>query len=212
VWNKSSKTVCIYFNSYYGGSSQEVAAGFKGQLNGTLYNNNASHKFITGTECPVSEGPVDPGGPGGDTSGDYAQKVERVIQAALAQTGQGYTYSWGGGNKYGPTYGVCCSPGGYDDRSRFGYDCSGLTQYAFWQGAGVDIGTYTGAHLSKGTKVSMSNLQRGDLIMWGGWSSTYHVAIYLGNGQMVEASSPRTSTSVHVTNVYGGDFGIRVTM
>jgi cell wall-associated NlpC family hydrolase len=212
VWNRSSKTVCIYYNSYYGGSSQKVAAGFKGQLNSTLYNNNASHKFITTADCPASSGPVDPGGPGGDTSGDYAQKVERVIQAALAQTGQGYTYSWGGGNKYGPTYGVCCSPGGYDDRNRFGFDCSGLTQYAFWQGAGVDIGTYTGAHLSKGTQVSMSNLQRGDLIMWGGWSSTYHVAIYLGNGKMVEASSPRTSTSVHVTNVYGGDFGIRVNM
>ncbi|MBA8809504.1 cell wall-associated NlpC family hydrolase, partial [Promicromonospora sukumoe] len=40
----------------------------------------------------------------------------------------------------------------------------------------------------------------------------YHVAIYLGNGQMVEAAPPRNSTSVHVTNVYGGDFGIRVNM
>jgi cell wall-associated NlpC family hydrolase len=212
VWNRSSKTVCVFYNSYYGGSSQAIAAGFKGNLNSTLYNNNASHQFISGTTCPVSTGGDTGGGTGGDTSGDYAQKVERVIQAALSQTGKGLTYSWGGGNKYGPTYGVCCSPSGYDDTTRYGFDCSGLTQYAFWQGAGVDIGTYTGAHVSKGTKVSMSNLQRGDLIMWGGWSSTYHTAIYLGNGQMVEAAPPRTSTSVHVTNVYGGDFGIRVTM
>ncbi|WP_201847364.1 peptidase inhibitor family I36 protein [Myceligenerans indicum] len=213
VWNRSSKTVCVFYNSYYGGSSQAVAPGFKGQLNGTVYNNNASHKFITGSECPVyNGGGGTSGGTSGDTSGSYSEKVERVIEAALSQTGKGYSYSWGGGNKYGPTYGICCSPSGYDDRSRYGFDCSGLTQYAFWQGAGVDIGTYTGAHLSKGTKVSMSNLRRGDLIMWGGWSSTYHTAIYLGNGQMVEASVPRGSNSVHVTNVYGGDFGIRVNM
>ncbi|WP_199230646.1 peptidase inhibitor family I36 protein [Promicromonospora sp. AC04] len=206
VWNRSSKTVCVYFNSYYGGSSQAVAAGFKGQLNGTLNNNNASHRFITGTECPVSEGG------GGDTSGDYAQKVERVIQFALSQTGQGLTYSWGGGNKYGPTYGICCSPGGLDDSVRFGFDCSGLTQYAFWQGAGLDIGTTSRAQVSTGTRVSMSNLQRGDLIMWGGYPYTHHVAIYLGNGQLVEANVPRTSTSVHVKDVYGGDFGVRVSM
>ena len=212
VWNRSSKTVCVYFNSYYGGSSQEVAPGFKGQLNGTLYNNNASHKFITTADCPVASGGGDPGDGGGDTSGDYAEKVERVIQAALSQTGQGLSYSWDGGDRYGPGYGVCCSPSGYDDRNRYGFDCSEYMNYAFWQGAGIYLGTYTGAQVSKGTRVSMSNLQRGDLIFWGGYSSTYHVALYLGNGKMLEAAPPRTSNSVHVTNVYGGDFGIRVNM
>ena len=44
VWNRSSKTVRVYFNSNYGGSYQDFAAGAKGNLNSTLKNNNASHQ------------------------------------------------------------------------------------------------------------------------------------------------------------------------
>ncbi|MFU8873842.1 peptidase inhibitor family I36 protein [Micromonospora sp. SL4-19] len=208
VWNRSSKKVGVYFNSYYGGSCQEVAPGYKGQLNSTLYNGNASHHFLTSSSVCSSSGG---GGGGGDTGGSSSEKVERVIDAALSQTGKGYSYSWGAGGKSGPSYGICCSPSGYDDRNRYGYDCSGLTEYAFWQGAGIDIGGYTGIQQHKGTVVSMSSIRRGDLIFWGSpGGSTAHVAIYLGNGQMVEASWPRNSTSVHVTNVYGGDFAVRV--
>ena len=46
VWNRSSKTVRVYFNSNYGGSHQDFAAGSKGNLNATLKNNNASHQFL----------------------------------------------------------------------------------------------------------------------------------------------------------------------
>ncbi|WP_211234814.1 peptidase inhibitor family I36 protein [Glycomyces arizonensis] len=209
VWNRSDKTVGVYFNSYYGGVCQDVEPGYKGQLNGTLYNNNASHRFLTDADDCEAGG--NGGSGGGDTGGTDSEKIERVIEAALSQTGQGYSYSWAGGNKYGPTYGVCCSPGGWDDRGRFGYDCSGLTQYAFWQGAGIDIGGWTGPQQHAGTVVSMGNLRRGDMIFWGSpGGSTSHVAIYLGNGQMVEAAPPRGSYSVHVTNVYGGNFGVRV--
>ncbi|MFC4336359.1 peptidase inhibitor family I36 protein [Salininema proteolyticum] len=206
VWNRSDKTVGVYFNSYYGGSCQEVAPGYKGQLTGSLYNGNASHQFLSG-----SDGCESTGGGGGDTGGSGSEKIERVIDAALSQTGKGLTYSWGAGGKSGPSYGICCSPSGYDDRNRYGYDCSGLTQYAFWQGAGIDIGGYTGSQQYSGTVVSMGNIKRGDMIFWGTpGGGTTHVAIYLGNGQMVESSWPRTSTSVHVTNVYGGDFAVRV--
>jgi surface antigen len=45
VWNRTSKTVRVYFNSNYGGSSQDFAAGAKGNLNPTLKNNNASHEI-----------------------------------------------------------------------------------------------------------------------------------------------------------------------
>ncbi|MEV4620070.1 peptidase inhibitor family I36 protein [Asanoa sp. NPDC049573] len=48
VWNRSSKTVRVYFNSNFGGASQDFAAGAKGNLNATLKNNNASHEFLTG--------------------------------------------------------------------------------------------------------------------------------------------------------------------
>ncbi|MFI0485318.1 SpoIID/LytB domain-containing protein [Actinomadura sp. 9N215] len=52
VWNRSDKTVQVYFNSNYGGNSQAFEAGAKGNLNSTLKNQNASHQFVTGpTGC-----------------------------------------------------------------------------------------------------------------------------------------------------------------
>jgi cell wall-associated NlpC family hydrolase len=150
----------------------------------------------------------------GSRSGSNTQKVERVVAAALSQTGRGLSYSWAGGGKCGPSYGVCCSPAGYNDTHRFGYDCSGLTQYAFWHGAGVDIGGYTGSQITSGRRVSRTQIRRGDLIFYGSSASnTTHVALYLGGGRMVESASPRTSTSVHETAVRYGNalsFVVRV--
>ncbi|MGW3605098.1 peptidase inhibitor family I36 protein [Micromonospora sp. NPDC005161] len=56
VWNRTSKTVVVYFNSNYGGASQSFAAGAKANLNATLKNNNASHN-IGGTS---GTNPADP--------------------------------------------------------------------------------------------------------------------------------------------------------
>jgi hypothetical protein len=47
VWNRSGKTVRVYFNSNFGGAHQDFAAGAKGNLNATLKNNNASHQFLS---------------------------------------------------------------------------------------------------------------------------------------------------------------------
>lgn len=47
VWNRTGKTVVVYFNSGYAGASQSFAAGVKGNLNATLKNNNASHSIGT---------------------------------------------------------------------------------------------------------------------------------------------------------------------
>jgi peptidoglycan hydrolase-like protein with peptidoglycan-binding domain len=135
------------------------------------------------------------------TGGTSAQKIERVIAAALTQTGKGLSYAWDGGNRFGPTYGICCSSAGFDDRGRFGFDCSGLMQYAFWQGTGVDVGDWSGAQYGKSTRVPVAQRRRGDMIFWGDGTSTTHVALYIGNNQMIEADSPRTSTSVHQTTV-----------
>jgi murein DD-endopeptidase MepM/ murein hydrolase activator NlpD len=49
VWNRTGGTVRVHFNSGYGGASQDFAAGAKGNLNATLKNNNASHRFNPGT-------------------------------------------------------------------------------------------------------------------------------------------------------------------
>ncbi|GAB2483748.1 peptidase inhibitor family I36 protein [Jatrophihabitans fulvus] len=45
VWNRTGKSVTVYFNSNYGGASQTFAAGAKANLNSTLKNNNASHRI-----------------------------------------------------------------------------------------------------------------------------------------------------------------------
>ncbi|MGC9670048.1 SpoIID/LytB domain-containing protein [Planosporangium sp. 12N6] len=49
VWNRTSKTVRVYFNSNFAGASQDFAPGAKGNLNATLKNNNASHELLDGT-------------------------------------------------------------------------------------------------------------------------------------------------------------------
>jgi surface antigen len=48
VWNRTGYTVRVYFNSNFGGASQDFAPGAKGNLDATLKNNNASHQFLTG--------------------------------------------------------------------------------------------------------------------------------------------------------------------
>lgn len=61
VWNRTSKTVYVYYNSNYGGSKQAIAAGAKANLNSTLKNNDASHHIgaiSTGTaQNPVNDYP-----------------------------------------------------------------------------------------------------------------------------------------------------------
>ena len=46
VWNRTGRTVRVYFNSNFAGAHQDFAAGAKGNLNGTLKNNNASHELL----------------------------------------------------------------------------------------------------------------------------------------------------------------------
>ena len=47
VWNRTGKTVRVYFNSNFAGAHQDFAAGAKGNLNATLKNNNASHELLS---------------------------------------------------------------------------------------------------------------------------------------------------------------------
>ncbi|MFT4299026.1 MAG: C40 family peptidase [Aeromicrobium sp.] len=77
------------------------------------------------------------------------------------------------------------------------YDCSGLTQASF-AAAGISIPRTARAQYQASTKVSMSDIQPGDLVFYGNMS---HVAIYLGNGQIVEA--PSTGGVVRVTSMRG---------
>jgi peptidoglycan DL-endopeptidase RipB len=115
--------------------------------------------------------------PGGRVYGKQA--IEYVIRRAGSQ--MGVPYSWGGGSLTGPSNGVG------DGASTDGFDCSGLMRYAF-AGVGVQIPRFSGDQYNAGRHIPPSQAKRGDLIFYGP-GGTQHVTMYLGNGQMLEASS-----------------------
>jgi len=121
------------------------------------------------------------------------QAIEYVIRRGGSQ--MGVPYSWGGGKPAGPTTGV---ESGADT---VGFDCSGLTQFAF-AGVGVLIPKYSGDQYDTGRKVPLSQAKRGDLLFWGPGGSQ-HVAIYLGNGQMLEASGSAGRVTVSPVRTSG---------
>ncbi|MEU7055045.1 C40 family peptidase [Streptomyces sp. NPDC046197] len=69
------------------------------------------------------------------------------------------------------------------------FDCSGLVQTAFKQ-VGVSLPRVSQDQSTAGTQVSLSNLQPGDILYWGGAGSAYHVAVYVGDGMFVGAQNP----------------------
>ena len=153
-------------------------------------------------DCRDGHGRIN--GPAGSTAGTSAERIARVIAAARNMTGRGLSYSWGGGGKGGPSCGISSpSPGGYVDYNRYGFDCSGYTLYAFWSGAGINIGPNTGSQYGAGRRLPYSQRKPGDLIFWFSGGVSVHVAIYLGDNEMLEAAPPRGSGSVHRTSVYG---------
>ncbi|WP_072343023.1 C40 family peptidase [Actinomyces urinae] len=73
-----------------------------------------------------------------------------------------------------------------------GYDCSGLAMTA-WASQGVSLPRTSQQQYWATQRVSINNLQPGDLVFYGPGGSTsgiYHVAIYAGGGMMVEATVP----------------------
>ncbi|MGW3950095.1 C40 family peptidase [Streptomyces sp. NPDC004752] len=69
------------------------------------------------------------------------------------------------------------------------YDCSGLVQTAFKQ-VGISLPRVSQDQSTAGTQVSLSNLQPGDILYWGGAGSAYHVGVYVGDGMFVGAQNP----------------------
>lgn len=112
-----------------------------------------------------------------DGSVAYApnERAAKAVRAALSQ--QGVPYVWGG-----------TSPGQ-------GLDCSGLTQWAYRE-AGVELPRLAQEQDTAGVQVSQADLQPGDLAVWSG-----HVAMYVGNGQMVEAGDPVQVNPVRTSNL-----------
>jgi peptidoglycan DL-endopeptidase CwlO len=102
-----------------------------------------------------------------------------AVQAALSQVGKPYQWGAAGPNSY---------------------DCSGLTMWA-WAQAGVSLPHNSGMQYSATSRISQSQLQPGDLIFYG--SPIHHVAMYIGNGQIVEA--PYSGASVRTAGAFRSD-------
>ena len=71
-----------------------------------------------------------------------------------------------------------------------GADCSGFVQ-SVYKNFGVSLPRSSSQQRSAGTAVDYANAQPGDIICYSG-----HVGIYIGNGQIVHASSPSTGIKV----------------
>ena len=111
-------------------------------------------------------------GSSSSTDSSTSSKVDKVLNFASQQLGKPYVWGAQGPNSF---------------------DCSGLTYYVYKNAAGITLPRTSVEQSKYGTTVSKSNLKAGDLIFFdtsgpndGGVS---HVGIYVGNGQMIHASS-----------------------
>ncbi|MFJ9359402.1 C40 family peptidase [Streptomyces mirabilis] len=139
-------------------------------------------------------------------------RVRTVLEAALSQ--RGVPYSWGGGSTNGPSTGICCSPSGKSGADITGFDCSGLTLYAYAK-VGVQLPRTAAAQAGVGKRIpaslGTSALKAGDLVFYadapGRDATIYHVGIYLGSGQMVNAARPGTAVRLDAVNAMSGFAG-----
>lgn len=138
------------------------------------------------------------------------QAVDYVIARALAQ--RGVPFSYGGGNASGPTRGSGTAENaiGLDPAGNVvgldpavtgvGFDASGLIVYAF-AGVGVKLPRSSGGQYKVSQKIATNQALRGDLIFYGP-EGNQSVALFLGNGRMVEATDRGvTVSSVRTTNM-----------
>lgn len=121
------------------------------------------------------------------TMGDH--KVEaatynyHIKAIQIAENNIGVPYRWGG-------------------MSPYGFDCSGLVKYAYGN-AGKWL-PHSAAQMYYSSGYRVHYLHTGDLLFFGPnkWSRPTHVAIYIGNGRMIMASSSRGVMVTSINNVY----------
>ncbi|MFI6205455.1 C40 family peptidase [Streptomyces sp. NPDC051041] len=89
------------------------------------------------------------------------------------------------------------------------WDCSSLVQAAFKQ-VGVDLPRVSQDQSMVGTEVSLSDLQVGDILYWGAKGSAYHVGVYIGNGQYLDAANPSKGVVVQDLSGYPATGAVRV--
>ncbi|RYE43894.1 MAG: lytic transglycosylase [Hyphomicrobiales bacterium] len=108
-----------------------------------------------------------------------------VVEQAVRYLG--LPYVWGGGGVGGPSGG--------------GFDCSGLTSFAVHAATGLTLPRTSETQWTVGQEIPKDQARPGDLL-FGNWQSSGpgHVAIYIGNGQMIHA--PTTGDVVRIADVF----------
>lgn len=128
----------------------------------------------------------------GGKSGTVITAQQGATAVKAAQKMVGTPYSWGGGNASGPSAGTCCSPNGSSGANTRGFDCSGLTVYAYAK-VGITLPRTATAQYAASKRVKPDDMRIGDLVFYGkSAASIHHVGIYIGGGYMVEAPRPGT--------------------
>ncbi|MEO8889372.1 MAG: NlpC/P60 family protein [Jatrophihabitantaceae bacterium] len=123
------------------------------------------------------------GGGGGSSapSGGGWTAARGQDAASRASRWVGLPYCWDGGDSSGPTYGAG-GPG-----CGVGFDCSGLTLNAWAPYIALDHYTVTQYYNAGSVHPTPGNFLPGDLLFWGTTSNIHHVAIYVGNGDVIQA-------------------------
>ena len=88
--------------------------------------------------------------------------------------------------------------GGNDPRT--GADCSGFVRYVMQHGAGISMNRSSGSQATQGHAVNSSQMQPGDLLFYSGGSGINHVAMYIGDGKIVHASTYATGIKISKWN------------
>lgn len=115
------------------------------------------------------------------TSTQASSKAAAVVALAKEQVGKAYAWGATGPNTY---------------------DCSGLVQYVYQHAAGTTLPRTTYDQVKVGQTVPLNQLQAGDLLFWGSEMAPYHVAIYIGNNQYVNAATPEQGTIIQTMTSY----------
>ncbi|MFE6687449.1 C40 family peptidase [Streptomyces sp. NPDC057743] len=146
--------------------------------------------------------------------------AENAVRAACEQHGVPYTYGGGHDPKApGQTFGHRdpSDPRSNNDPNIKGFDCSGLTRWAYFKATGgkdiIGSGTTTTDYNAEqalphiAANQGTGPLLPGDLLYYGspGAGSKHHVAMYIGDGKVVQASE--SGTKIGVSNAYvKGDY------
>jgi cell wall-associated NlpC family hydrolase len=139
------------------------------------YSTSSSSSGNSSSSSGSASGSASSSSSSSSSSGQSSSLRSKIVSYALKF--EGNPYVWGGTSL---TYGT---------------DCSGFTQSVYRQ-FGIRIPRNSRSQASSGSRVSLSNIKSGDLIFYSKNGRINHVALYIGNGKVIGASSRREGITI----------------